>query len=158
MNDCNNVCYISSRYTLPVSVMGVIHSPVVHKHTDTPQTSLTHVVQMWCSTAECRPFASPTLSNRRNQESLTQPLANTQQNTSPALAADLMPWNTDTGQRLLAEAGRTVSVKWEQCFLRNHHLTNEGWWSSSSWGHYFWWGQTICMDGALFVGAATPSG
>lgn len=26
---------------------------------------------------------------------------------------------------------RTVSVKWEQCFLRNHWLTNEGWWSSS---------------------------
>lgn len=26
---------------------------------------------------------------------------------------------------------RAVSVKWEQCFLRNHRLTNEGWWSSS---------------------------
>lgn len=26
---------------------------------------------------------------------------------------------------------RTVSVKWEQCFLRNHRLKNEGWWSSS---------------------------
>lgn len=60
--------------------------------------------------------------------------------------------NTDTGQTLLAEARWTVSVKREQCFLRNHHLTNEGWWSSSCRG------RTICKDGAQFVWAATPSG
>jgi len=71
---------------------------------------------------------------------------------SPALATRS---NTDTGQRLLEEAGRIVGVR-EQCFLRIHHLTNEGWWSS--YYHYFWWGQTICKAGALFAWAATPSG
>lgn len=78
--------------------------------------------------------------------------------TSPALAASLIPSQADVGQRLLAEVRRTVSVKWEQRFLRNRRLTNEGWWSSSRRSHYFWWAQAICKDGALFVWAATPSG
>lgn len=91
---------------------------------------------------------------KKNPSSPPQPYSGISQcsaDTSAALVTSLIPSNTDTGQRLLAEVGPTVSVKWEQCFLQNHHLTNEGWWSSSCWSHYFWWGQMMCEDRVLFL-------
>lgn len=126
-----------------------------------------HFIQLCQSTSQHRPF----LYLHWVMEAVRNPAGSTKASPShyPTLSRhfsciSVSAWprlilsNADTGQRLLAEAERTVSVKWEQRFLRNHHLTDEADGAVLVGSHYFWWGQSLCRDGAVFVWAVMPSG
>ncbi len=124
--------------------------PWGHKHTEhsqCPSLEASHTRPRPAEVDLSSPTFFCTCTERQTQADTPRPaIIQHSADTSPALATGLMPSNTDTWQRLLAEAGRTVSVKWEQRFLRNHHLINEGWWSSSCRVHYFWWGSDKLRD------------
>lgn len=126
---CTIICYGSNSF-----LCHVMFNPREHKDTETPPVFFPGEefhTPFWATLLDLpvSTFPIPALCNTGSQK---KPTNSTKASLShyPTLSrhfscisdqvcTSLIPSNSDTGQGLLAETGWTVSVKWEQCFLRN---------------------------------------